>query len=84
MSKSCSTASTGAAVAEPASNRAELATGSGASLCDVLDRLLAKGVAVQGDLVISVAGVDLIELRLCALLGAVDTLARPRKPLETP
>jgi gas vesicle structural protein len=71
-------------VAEPAPSRAEVGPGTGASLCDVLDRLLAKGVAVQGDLVISVAGVDLIELRLCALLGAVDTLARPRKPLETP
>jgi gas vesicle structural protein len=68
-------------VAEPVPGRVEATAG--ASLCDVLDRLLAKGVAVQGDLVISVAGVDLIELRLCALLGAVDTLARPPKRLET-
>ena len=44
-----------------------------ASLCDVLDRVLERGVVVEGDIVISVAGVDLLYLRLEALLASVAT-----------
>jgi hypothetical protein len=39
------------------------------SLVDALDRLLERGVAVQGDLVLSVAEVDLVWLGLRAVLG---------------
>jgi len=42
------------------------------SLLDLLDRLLDKGVMAHGDITLGVAGVDLIYLRLSALLSAVD------------
>jgi hypothetical protein len=42
------------------------------SLTEALDRILCKGVAVDGALVIGVAGVDLVRLDLRLLLAAVD------------
>jgi hypothetical protein len=53
-------------------------------LVDLLDSLVDTGVAAAGDVTISVAGVDLIALRLKALLASVGTegagdLAFPRR-----
>ncbi|WP_211222208.1 gas vesicle protein [Nocardioides halotolerans] len=49
------------------------------SLVDLLDRLLGTGVVLAGDVVISLAGVDLVEVRLNALITTVRAdLARPR------
>jgi Gas vesicle protein len=42
------------------------------SILDLLDRLLEKGVMATGDLTLGVAGVDLIYIRLSALLCAAD------------
>lgn len=42
------------------------------SVLDLIDRLLNKGVMANGDLTLGVAGVDLIYLRLAALLAAAD------------
>ncbi|HEY8300576.1 MAG TPA: gas vesicle protein GvpJ [Jatrophihabitans sp.] len=42
-----------------------------ASLVDLLDRLIGNGVVLSGDIVISLAGVDLVLLRLRALLTTV-------------
>lgn len=42
-----------------------------ASLVDLLDRVIGTGVVLSGDVVISLAGVDLIVLRLRALLSTV-------------
>ena len=50
-----------------------------ASLLDLLDRLLEKGVMANGDLTLGVAGVDLIYVRLAALLCAADRVL-PRDP----
>ncbi|QWC83886.1 gas vesicle protein [Nocardioidaceae bacterium] len=41
------------------------------ALVDLLDRLLGAGVVLSGDLVISLAGVDLVEVRLHALITSV-------------
>jgi hypothetical protein len=41
------------------------------SLVDLLDRVLATGVVVCGDLTISLAGVDLVLVRLRALITTV-------------
>ncbi|RYJ02043.1 MAG: gas vesicle protein [Acetobacteraceae bacterium] len=46
------------------------------ALVDVLDQLLDTGVVLDGQLVISLAGVDLIHVGLRALLASVDTAAR--------
>jgi hypothetical protein len=48
------------------------------SLVDVLDHVLTKGVVVSGDVVLALADVDLVYLRLSALLCAADRLLRPR------
>src|SRR5262249_44653136 len=45
-------------------------------LVDVIDRLLERGVVLAGGAVISVAGVELIELRLNVLLASVDAAQR--------
>ena len=47
------------------------------TLVDLLDRLLNKGVVLNGDLTLGVAGIDLIYLRLSSLLCAADRV-RPR------
>ncbi len=51
--------------------------GNNTSLCDALDRMLNKGVAIHGDIKISVAGVDLLYIGLRGLLCAVDALDGP-------
>ncbi len=56
------------------------------TLLDLLDRLLDKGVMATGDVTIGVAGVDLIYLRLSALLCAADRLLPmpPESPRRRP
>ena len=43
------------------------------SLLDILDHVLNAGVVIQGSMVISLAGVDLIYLGLSAVLTSVET-----------
>ncbi len=54
------------------------------SLVDVLDRLLDTGVVIDGQIVLSVAGVDLVHIGLRALLASVDTAARLTIPAPGP
>ena len=42
------------------------------SVLDVLDHVLTKGVMATGDVTLGVAGIDLIYVRLSALLCAAD------------
>jgi hypothetical protein len=44
------------------------------ALVDLLDRLLAGGVVLAGDITISLAGIDLVHVSLRALISSVDTL----------
>jgi hypothetical protein len=44
------------------------------SLCETLDRVLNKGAVVAGDIVISVAGVDLLYLGVNLVLTSVETM----------
>ncbi len=55
-----------------------VATERDVTLLEVLDRVLNKGVVVAGDLVISVADVDLIYVGLRVLLSSVETMERLR------
>jgi hypothetical protein len=50
----------------------------GATLLDVLDSALNHGVVAQGDLILGVANVDLIYVKLSALLAALDKIANDR------
>lgn len=46
-------------------------SGPAISLVDLLDRLLGTGVVLAGDVVISLAGVDLVQVKLHALITSV-------------
>ena len=48
------------------------------TLLEILDRVLDKGVIVSGDIVISVADVDLIYIGLKVMLSSVETMERLR------
>jgi DNA polymerase II large subunit len=60
------------------------------SVLDLVDHLLNKGVVANGDVTLGVAGVDLIYLRLSALLCAADRVLpvnrdrRPRRRRQRP
>lgn len=41
------------------------------ALVDLLDRLVGTGVVLAGDVVISLAGVDLVQVRLHALITSI-------------
>lgn len=58
----------------PARQVARIVDDSDASLLDVLDNLLNKGVVLNADLVLALADVDLVYVRLSALLCAADRL----------
>ncbi len=49
------------------------------ALVDLLDRLLGTGVVVAGDVVVSLAGVDLVQIRLHALITSIrEDMVEPR------
>ncbi len=48
------------------------------SLCEVLDRILNKGAVIVGEIVISVADVDLIYLSVQVVISSVETARRAR------
>jgi hypothetical protein len=54
------------------------------SLVDLLDRVLAGGVVVTGEITLSIADVDLVVISLRALLTSVSALARPPADREGP
>jgi len=51
-----------------------------ASVLDLVDHVLNKGVVVSGDLMLGLADVDLIYLRLTALLCAADRVTPSEAP----
>ncbi len=44
------------------------------SICELLDRVLNKGVVLTGEITISVAGVELVYIGLNVLISSVQTL----------
>jgi hypothetical protein len=48
------------------------------ALVDLVDRVIGKGVTLTGDIVLSVADVDLVYVGLRLLLSSVATLEQPR------
>ena len=49
-----------------------------ASLLDIVDHVLTKGVVVTGDLMLGVADIDLVYLRVSAVLCAADRILGPQ------
>lgn len=56
----------------------------GVPLVDLLDRVLATGVVISGDLVIAIAEVPLVRLSLHALLSSVNERVRAPWPDSGP
>ncbi len=49
-----------------------------ATLLDLVDNVLTKGVIVDGEIILGLAGVDLVYLRLAAVLCAADRVLGPQ------
>jgi len=47
-----------------------------ASLLDLVDNVLTKGVVIDGEIMLGLAGVDLIYLRLGVILCAADRMLK--------
>jgi hypothetical protein len=54
------------------------------ALVDLVDRLLAAGVVLGGDITLSIADVDLVYLQLRLLLGSASSLDEPGLALPRP
>ncbi|MEY7971423.1 gas vesicle protein [Saccharomonospora xinjiangensis] len=50
------------------------------ALVDLLDRVLAGGVVLTGEITLSIADVDLVHVSLRALITSVSTLERGERP----
>lgn len=48
------------------------------TILEILDRVLNKGVVITGDIVISVADIDLVYLGVKLLLSSVETMKEKR------
>lgn len=57
-----------------AARRSASSRGRHASLCETLDRVLHKGAVIAGDVVISMAGVDLLYLGVQLVVTSVETM----------
>ncbi|MEE6451651.1 gas vesicle protein [Gottfriedia acidiceleris] len=44
------------------------------TLLDILDGVLDKGVVITGDLVLSIADIDLVYVNICLLVTAVESI----------
>jgi hypothetical protein len=47
------------------------------ALVDLLDRVLATGVVISGDITLAIADVDLVRISLRALVASVGSLSQP-------
>jgi hypothetical protein len=62
-----------------ASREQDLLAQADASLLELVDHVLNRGVVVTGDVVLGIADVDLVYVRLSALLCAADRVFGPAK-----
>ena len=62
----------------PRAETARLLEEADASLLDLVDNVLTKGVVIDGEIMLGLAGVDLVYLRLGAVLCAADRIKAAR------
>jgi Gas vesicle protein len=62
---------------QPRPEMASLVPAQETSLADVIDNLLNRGVVLNADLILALADVDLVYVRLSALLCAADRIFPP-------
>jgi hypothetical protein len=63
-------------VTDPARRSSEIVPGENVALVDLLDRLLAGGVVLSGDITLAVADIDLVYVGLRALISSVASAER--------
>jgi len=63
--------------APPRAAAARILDGADATLLDLVDHVLTKGVVLEGAVLLGLADVDLVYLRLHALLCAADRVLPP-------
>ena len=68
-----------AATQAPPAPAGSVSTTQRVALVDLLDRLLGAGVMLSGDITISLSGVDLVHIRLHALLASAGAML-PEQP----
>lgn len=68
-----------AATAAPKHRAARIIDPDDATLLDLIDNLLNQGVVLSAELILGLANVDLVYVRLSALLCAADRVLPPRK-----
>ncbi len=51
------------------------------TVLDILDRILDKGVVINGDITIAIAGVDLLTLKINLVIASLETAKRYGIPL---
>jgi len=66
----------------PATQYDQAIPGERVALVDLLDRVLAGGVVIAGDVTLSIANVDLVTVSLRALVTSVSALVSPQADLE--
>jgi hypothetical protein len=57
----------------------ELLDEADASLLDIVDNVLTKGVVIDGEIILGLAGVDLVYARLAVVLCAADRVLKDRR-----
>jgi hypothetical protein len=62
----------------------ELMESNEVSLLETVDHLLNQGVVLTGEVILGLAGIDLIYLRLSVLLCAADRILPKEKPPAAP
>ncbi|MFH1628659.1 MAG: gas vesicle protein, partial [Pseudomonadota bacterium] len=50
--------------------------GGGSGLVDVIDRILDKGLVINADITVSIAGVELLGIKIRAALASFETAAK--------
>jgi hypothetical protein len=50
--------------------------GGPATVADIIDRVLDKGLVINADIAVSLAGVELLSIRIRAVLASLDAAAR--------
>jgi hypothetical protein len=64
----------------PKSGLQKVLDGADPTLLDLVDHALSKGVVIDGEVLLGLADVDLVYLRLSAILCAADRVTKPREP----
>jgi hypothetical protein len=70
--------------AEPTITTLSIEGDSDVSLLDILDHVLNAGVIIHGNVVISLAGVDLVYVGLTLIVTSVETALRHIEPMDAP